>query len=107
TALLVLSQSLPGPQGYTWCEPGATVVSEAAACGTPVIASMNGCLPEIVPGIGTCLSDDFDFFGAEATLASLPPPWIVRARARRRWDHRQIAKSYLQYYHRAYDGVQW
>lgn len=31
-----------------WCESGATVVLEALACGTPVIGSMNGALPELV-----------------------------------------------------------
>src|SRR5262249_50826905 len=55
-ALLALSQTYGG-LFEPWVEPGATVVSEAAASGTPVIASDNGCLPEIVPGIGEVLPE--------------------------------------------------
>lgn len=54
-ALLVLSHPVPGPFGDVWSEPGSTVVAEAAVSGTPVIASDNGCLPEIVPGVGVVL----------------------------------------------------
>ena len=31
-----------------WCEAGAIVALEALACGTPVLASNNGCLPEYI-----------------------------------------------------------
>src|SRR5262249_45697667 len=55
-AALVMSQPVPGPFGDLWSEPGATVVSEAAVSGTPIISTANGCLPEIVPGVGVILS---------------------------------------------------
>lgn len=34
--------------GYDWVEAGAIIVLEALMCGTPVIASTNGCLPEYI-----------------------------------------------------------
>lgn len=38
--------------GKNWVEAGAIIVLEALACGTPVLATPNGCLPEyIMPNI--------------------------------------------------------
>jgi len=107
TAILVLSQPVHGPWGHVWCEPGATVVSEAAACGTPVISSKNGCLPEIVPGVGVCLDDDFDISGASTVLNYLPAPRTVRSLAYERWNHGLIAKLYLDLYQMVEAGHGW
>ncbi|MEU0924592.1 glycosyltransferase [Streptomyces malaysiensis] len=108
-AQLVLSQPRGGPFGERWIEPGATVVSEAAASGTPVIASDNGCLPEIVPGVGIVLPVGRDITPRDAkrVLETLPTPQAVREVAVERWGHRTIACEYLAVYKRATSGEVW
>lgn len=95
-AVTVLSQATTGPWGGTWCEPGATVVSEAAASGTPVVATRNGCLVEIVPPVGAFVpyGTDFDPAQAQRCLSALPAPATVRAEAVGRWGHVGIAARY-------------
>lgn len=107
TAMMVLSQAVPGPWGHKWCEPGSTVVSEAAACGTPVIASKNGCLLEIAPRVGVCLNEEFDHYNASEIVSSLPLPRAVRTVAREEWDHRLISKQYLDLYEKVLVGLHW
>jgi glycosyltransferase involved in cell wall biosynthesis len=99
-ALLVLSQPTRGPWGGTWCEPGATVVSEAAASGTPVIATANGCLPEIVPPVGTIVGfgSEFEPSTAKSCLENLPSSGAVRAQAAAHWNHVSIAERYVAIY---------
>ncbi|MFF0225788.1 glycosyltransferase [Streptomyces sp. NPDC004629] len=108
-AQLVLSQPWGGPFGGRWIEPGATVVSEAAASGTPVIATDNGCLPEIVPGVGTVLpiGQEITPSDAKGVLASLPTAQVVRETAVDRWGHHTIARQYLAVYKRAVNGEVW
>ncbi|WP_431681193.1 glycosyltransferase [Kitasatospora sp. KL5] len=108
-ALLVLSQPWNGPFGGEWIEPGATVVSEAAASGTPVIASDNGCLPEIVPHVGAVIPAGHIPRPREATrlLASLPAAPDLRRTAREHWGHDVIAEKYLTVYARAAVGTAW
>ncbi|GAA2848260.1 glycosyltransferase family 4 protein [Streptosporangium fragile] len=108
-AVLVLSQPVTGPWGDLWCEPGATVVSEAAVSGTPVIATANGCLPEIVPGVGTLVpyGERFEPGYAESRLAALPSADRVRRRALARWDHVGVARRYTEVYRRIRDGESW
>jgi glycosyltransferase involved in cell wall biosynthesis len=101
-AMLVMSQPVPGPFGDLWSEPGATVVSEAAVSGTPVISTANGCLPEIVPGVGTVLvegiTDRMTGAVADQTLRALPGPEEVRATALERWGHERVARQYIVEY---------
>lgn len=108
-AMMVLSQPKGGPFGGEWIEPGATVVSEAAASGTPVIASDNGCLPEICPGVGAVIPVGRALDPGQATrlLAGLPSPTEVRNTAVDRWDHKTIAQAYVRVYERALAGERW
>lgn len=108
-AVMVMSRSVMGPWGALWCEPGATVVSEAAASGTAVIGSDNGCLSEIVPPVGHVIPErvpitDFD---TESVLAGLPSPESVRREALARWGHRQVAERYAELYLRVCGGERW
>jgi glycosyltransferase involved in cell wall biosynthesis len=107
-AIAVLSQPLPGPWGQVWCEPGAAVVAEAAACGTPVIATGNGCLPSLIPGIGALVSIGSSFTRSDLlAVADLPDPAQVRATAISRWGHLAIAARYLDVYHECVTGRRW
>jgi glycosyltransferase involved in cell wall biosynthesis len=108
-SLLVFSQTLGGPFGGRWSEPGATVVAEAAASGTPVIASDNGCLPEIVPGVGAVIPEatPVTYASARRTLASLPTAEQTRSVALDRWGHLTIAAQYQAVYRRAAGGGVW
>jgi hypothetical protein len=110
-AVLAMSQAVPGPFGTIWSEPGATVVSEAAISGTPVVATPNGCLAELVPGVG-CVVNDQDLREQTATQArrvldSLPTADQVRAAAIARWGHKQIANEYITAYETAIAGPAW
>ncbi|WP_033337746.1 glycosyltransferase [Catenuloplanes japonicus] len=109
TAMVVLSQSTMGPWGVVWCEPGSTVVSEAAACGTPVIGSPNGCLAEIVPHVGTVVPEGSAFTREQAlgVVAGLPAPHAVRAAALEQWDHVVLAKEFEAIYHDVLAGRTW
>ncbi|MCX4666489.1 glycosyltransferase [Streptomyces sp. NBC_01381] len=108
-AILVLSQTSGSPFGGRWAEPGATVVSEAAASGTPVIASNNGCLPEIVPSVGTILpsAPKITATTAKAAMDALPTAHEVLKAAVDQWGHLKIAQEYLTVYERAARGERW
>jgi glycosyltransferase involved in cell wall biosynthesis len=109
SAIMVLSQPVMGPWGDIWCEPGSTVVSEAAASGTPVISTSNGCLPEIVPSVGVLVPDGAAFSPDQArqVLAQLPDPQRVRHEALTRWGYLEKAREYLAVYHRVCAGEGW
>ncbi len=108
-AVLVMSQTVQGPWGNLWCEPGATVVSEAGASGTPVIASDNGCLPEIVPSIGKVLTPAFDMSEENIfrMFEELPSPEVVYQKSIEAWDYITIANEYINLYQRVIEGERW
>lgn len=109
TAVMVLSQPVMGPWGHLWCEPGATVVSEAAISGTPSVTTMNGCLPEIVPGVGTFVAygSKFDPSEAMGIIDTLPDAYSVRRAALARWHYLDIARRYHHLYELVLAGRQW
>jgi glycosyltransferase involved in cell wall biosynthesis len=108
-AVLVFSQPVKGPWGGYWSEPGATVVSEAAVSGTPVISTNNGCLGEIAPLVGIVLSPEEQAQPDDARriLAALPSPAATASTAIREWGHIRIASAYTQLYHECIRGRQW
>jgi len=108
-ALLALSQPYPGPWNRRWSEPGATVVSEAAASGTPAISSDNGCLSEITPLVGRVIpvGERISPQRAEALLRDLPTPEVVRATAVQEWGHVKIAAEYVDVYRDRLRGSAW
>lgn len=107
-AIAVLSQPVDGPWGQIWCEPGAAVVAEAAACGTPTIATDNGCLPSLISGIGTLVPSGSRFTRLDTlNIERLPEPAEVRAVAVERWGHLGIARRYLAVYQECLAGRRW
>jgi hypothetical protein len=99
-AVMALSQPVLGPWGNQWCEPGSTIVSEAAASGTPVIASTNGCLKEIAPHVGIVVDEQEALTSALClkALSKLPLPQTVFSNAVTEWGYLKIAAQYLNYF---------
>lgn len=63
-----------------WDEPCAGAPLEALACGTPVISSPNGCMPELVrPGTGVICETYEDLRAAAAQVERLKPEDCRRA----------------------------
>lgn len=108
-AVLVLSQPVTGPWGHPWCEPGATVVSEAAMSGTPVVATHNGCLPDVVTNVGRLVDYGSAFTArvVNGVLANLPAPEAVRQVATQRWHYLETARRYEELYQRVLAGERW
>lgn len=108
-ALLAFSQPVMGPWGNIWCEPGATVVSEASVSGTPVISSDNGCLKEITPFVGKIIpaNQPLTKITASAVLQKLPSPNQVRENCIKEWGFRKISKEYLDLFKQVINGKSW
>ncbi|MCB0537626.1 MAG: glycosyltransferase [Bacteroidetes bacterium] len=106
-ALFVLSRFTDGLWGDRWCEPGATIVGEAAASGTPVISSTNGCLSEIVvPEIGIQLEEtEIEQNDVSKLTMPLPKAEHILRYAKENWNHKTIAEQYLILYKKIITGV--
>jgi glycosyltransferase involved in cell wall biosynthesis len=82
-------------------EPFGFSVVEAMACGTPVIASRRGSMPEIISdGVNGQLVDSVaGAVGAMAAIADLEPE-RVRASVERRFDKDRMVDEYIAVYRR-------
>jgi glycosyltransferase involved in cell wall biosynthesis len=82
-----------------WAEPGGTVVCEALAAGTPVVAMARGCLPSLVdPGVTGFLADDeAEFTAALDRLDELEPEACAET-AGRRFSPSVMAEGYERLY---------
>lgn len=57
-----------------WDEPCAAAPLEALACGTPVISSVNGCMPELVrPGTGVVCANYSELLQAAKAVETMQP----------------------------------
>jgi glycosyltransferase involved in cell wall biosynthesis len=82
-----------------WPEPFGLVMIEALACGTPVLATRRGSVPEVIEdGVTGLLADDED--GLVRALARLPS--LERARCRAAAEARFSAASMAAAYERIY-----
>ncbi len=84
----------------TWEEPGATVVIEAMACGTPVIGMRRGALPMLIEhGVTGFLADTEEEFASYLERAGEIDPAACRRRAEEHFDAPVMARRYLRLYH--------
>jgi glycosyltransferase involved in cell wall biosynthesis len=83
----------------TWEEPGATVVIEAMACGTPVIGMRRGALPMLIDhGVTGFLADTEEEFAGYLERAGEIDPAACRRRAEEHFDAPVMARGYLRLY---------
>ena len=83
----------------SWEEPGATAAIEALACGTPVIATRRGALPEIIEhGRNGFLADDESQFARLMLRAGEIDPLACRRSVEERFSSGVMAEGYLRLY---------
>ena len=84
-----------------WPEPFGLVMTEAMACGTPVIAFAEGSAPEIVLDgeTGFIVEDEGKMAAAVGRLGEIDPE-RCRESARERFDVAAVAEAYEQAYER-------
>lgn len=86
-------------------EPFGFSVVEAMACGTPVIASARGSMPEIVgEGEGGYLVQSMDEAVAAVHASAGMDRLAVRASVERRFDAERMVDEYLEVYQRVVAG---
>jgi glycosyltransferase involved in cell wall biosynthesis len=82
-----------------WEEPFGNVMVEAMACGTAVVATARGSVPEVVdPGITGFYADSVDDLPALVARAVTLDRRTVRETARRRFDHGLMVDQYESAY---------
>jgi glycosyltransferase involved in cell wall biosynthesis len=83
----------------SWEEPGATAAIEALACGTPVIATRRGALPEIIEhGHNGFLADGEAQFAQLMLRAGEIDPLACRRSVEERFSAGTMAEGYLRLY---------
>jgi glycosyltransferase involved in cell wall biosynthesis len=85
-----------------WAEPFGLVMTEAMACGTPVIAFPEGSAPELVIDgeTGFVVDDEHEMASAVARLGEIDPE-RCRESTRERFDVAAVAEAH----ERAYEVV--
>jgi glycosyltransferase involved in cell wall biosynthesis len=88
-----------------WPEPFGLVMTEAMACGTPVIAFPEGSAPEIVLDgeTGFVVEDEGEMAAAVGRLGEIDPE-RCRESARERFDVTAVAEAYEQVYESVASG---
>jgi glycosyltransferase involved in cell wall biosynthesis len=91
----------------TWDEPFGLVLTEAMACGTPVIAFGRGAAAEIVEHgeTGFIVSDVDEMVEAVSRLHTIDPAYC-RARMEQRFDAPVMSRRYVEMYHSILAGRQ-
>jgi glycosyltransferase involved in cell wall biosynthesis len=87
-----------------WPEPFGLVMTEAMACGTPVIATPRGSVPEVIVDGVTGWIVDVDAYPEQAAerLRSLSTidPRVCRAHVRERFSAEAMVRGYLEVFER-------
>jgi glycosyltransferase involved in cell wall biosynthesis len=91
----------------SWEEPFGLVMVEAMACGTPVIATRRGAVPEVIEdGITGLIVDDHRGMAAVLEAADRLDPGVIRRRAERRFAPQRMVAGYVSAYRSALTGTQ-
>lgn len=85
-----------------WDEPFGNVMVEAMACGTPVVATSRGSVPEVVDrGVTGFYADSVEELTELVSRAVALDRRLVREAAGRRFDHRLMVDQYESAYQAA------
>jgi glycosyltransferase involved in cell wall biosynthesis len=85
-----------------WEEPFGLVMIESMACGTPVIATRRGSVPEVVEeGRTGVIVDDYTGMAASIELADALDPADLRRAAEERFSRGRMVDEYVAAYHAA------
>ena len=81
-----------------WEEPFGLVMIESMACGTPVVATRFGAVPEVIGdgGEGGIIVDDLEDMASAVAVADEIDPAACRAYAEERFSERRMVRSYLE-----------
>jgi len=97
--LEILSRATALLYPTNWPEPFGMALVEAMACGTPVIASANGAMPEIVsPATGVICKSYDEFVLAAKQISTLVRVEDCRAHVEKNFSSRAMAENYLKLY---------
>jgi glycosyltransferase involved in cell wall biosynthesis len=88
-----------------WAEPFGLVMTEAMACGTPVIAWRNGSVPEVVADgeTGFVVSSVEEMAAAVARVGELDPQ-VMRARVKEQFSAEAMVAGYERIYQQILAG---
>jgi glycosyltransferase involved in cell wall biosynthesis len=88
-----------------WDEPFGLVMIESMACGTPVIATRRGAVPEVIEhGVTGVIVDDYRRMPAALDDADALEPLAIRRRAEERFAPERMVDDYLAAYRRVISG---
>ncbi len=85
-----------------WEEPFGLVMIESLACGTPVVATRRGSVPEVLDdGVTGIIVDDYTTMGDALPRADALDPHVLRATVRERFTPERMVRDYLAAYEAA------
>jgi glycosyltransferase involved in cell wall biosynthesis len=88
-----------------WDEPFGLVMIESMACGTPVIATRRGAVPEVIEdGVTGIIVDNYREMATALAEADQLEPLEIRHRAEQRFAPERMVDDYLDAYRRLISG---